>query len=153
MYKLDVKTLYEDNKDRLGLEIINGDLSFARPITEGELHRPGLALTGFVKVFTYQRVQIFGNTETSYLADLSPEQRKLALQNVMQFEIPCIIVTDKNDIFPEMLESANAHRITIFRTHLKTTHLIHLLGEYLDNKFAPTITVHGSLVDVFGMGV
>ena len=153
MYKLDVKTLYEDNKDRLGLEIINGDYSFSKPITEGELHRPGLALTGFVKVFTYQRVQIIGNTETSYLADLGSSRRKEAIEHVMKFDIPCIIITEKNEVFPEMLESANRHKVTIFRTPLKTTQLIHLLSEYLDHKFAPTITVHGSLVDVYGIGV
>ncbi len=153
MYRLDVKTLYEDNKDRLDLEIVNGDFSFNKPITEGDLHRPGLALAGFVKVFTYQRVQIVGNTETRYLADLTPEKRRHALETLMQFDIPCIIVTEKNEIFPEMLNSANTHGITIFRTPLKTTQLIHLLGEYMENKFAPTTTVHGSLVDVYGVGL
>lgn len=153
MHILDVKTLYEENHDRLGLEIVNGDLSFSKSIYEGDLHRPGLALTGFVKVFTYKRVQIFGNTEMAYLANLDGESRKKALEIVLGFDIPCIIVTEKNKITQEMLDIANHRKITIFITHLATTQLTHLLSDYMDVKFAPTVTVHGSLVDVYGMGV
>lgn len=151
--KLTVKTLYEENCDRLGLSVVNGEYSFSRAIGEGDLHRPGLALTGFVKVFTYERIQIFGNTEIGYLADLDVARRRKALETVMNFEIPCIIVTDGNDPPKEMLEVAKKRRVTIFSTRLKTSQLMHLLSDYLDYKFAPTITVHGSLVDVFGMGV
>lgn len=153
MHKLDVKTLYEENQERLGLKVVNGEHSFEREISEGDLHRPGLALTGFVKVFTYKRIQIFGNTEMQYLAELSPAQRKKALKTVMAFDLPCIIVTESNEITPEMLEIANERGITIFQTPRPTTQLSHLLSDYLDIKFAPTITVHGSLVDVYGVGV
>ncbi|MCA9740436.1 MAG: HPr kinase/phosphorylase [Deferribacteres bacterium] len=153
MHKLNVKTLYEDTNDRLRLEIVNNKASFTRAISEGDLHRPGLALTGYVKVFTYQRVQVFGNTEMGFLRDLDKATRRKALETVLSFELPCIIVTESNEIPEEMLELANLHKITIFRTQLSTTQLMHLLSDYMDSRFAPSITVHGSLVDVFGMGV
>lgn len=153
MHKLDVKTLYEDNFDLLELELVNDKYSFPRPIKEPDLHRPGLALSGFVKVFTFERVQILGNTETSFLNDLDSAARRTAIDNLCSFELPCIIVTDNNQIFQELLDSAEKNQITLFRTPLKTTQLMHLLSEYMDSRFAPIVTVHGSLVDVYGMGV
>jgi len=153
VYQLDVKTLFQENRQRLKLEVVNSESSFAKPILEGDLHRPGLALAGFVKVFTYQRVQIFGNTEMRYLNDLAQDERLKALRTFMQFDIPCIIVTEKNEIYPEMIDIANDNGISIFHTPLKTSQLIQLLSDYMDQKFAPTTTVHGSLVDVYGTGV
>ncbi len=153
MQKLDLKTMYTDNADHLDLELLNGELSFNKEIVEPDLHRPGLALTGFTDVFTHRRVQIFGNTEMAYLSKLSLAERKQSLQFVMEFDIPCILVTESNDVPPEMVEIATKNNITVMRTHFTTTQVLHLLGEYMDIVFAATTTVHGSLVDVYGMGV
>jgi HPr kinase/phosphorylase len=84
---------------------------------------------------------------------MSSENRRAALKPVLSFDIPCIVVTDNNKVPPELVEIANQRAITIFRTPYTTTQFTHLLGEYLDEKFAPTTTVHGTLVDVFGIGV
>ncbi|KAA0229455.1 HPr kinase/phosphorylase [bacterium] len=153
MENLTVGTLYNETHTRLLLEIVNGTYSFRRVVKDADLHRPGLALSGFTKVFTYDRVQILGNTELRYLDEMTPHERMKTLKPVLNFDIPCLIVTDDNRPPHEMVELANKRGITIFRTSLKTTKLTHLLGEYLDEKFAPKITVHGSLVDVYGIGV
>lgn len=153
MQKLNVKTMYTDNFEHLALELLNGDISFNKEIVEPDLHRPGLALTGFTDVFTHRRVQIFGNTEMTYLSKLSKAERKRALQFVMEFDIPCILVTESNEVPAEMVEIATLNQISVMRTHLTTTRVLHLLGEYMDIVFAETTTVHGSLVDVYGMGV
>ncbi|KAA3653856.1 MAG: HPr kinase/phosphorylase [Calditrichaeota bacterium] len=153
MQKIDVKTLFLENHDHLSLELLNGEEGFTNEIFEPDLHRPGLALSGFTDVFTYRRIQVFGNTEMGYLKKLSAERRKKALKTVMKFAIPCIIVTESNDVPQEMLDAATASNIPVMRTTITTTQLLHLLGEYMDITFAETTTVHGSLVDVFGMGV
>ncbi|MFQ5632634.1 MAG: HPr(Ser) kinase/phosphatase, partial [bacterium] len=85
--------------------------------------------------------------------DLSIGARIKALKTFLDFDLPCIIFTDNNKITKEMLAIAKRNKITIFKTELSTTRLTHLLSDYMDSKFAPSITVHGSLVDVFGMGV
>lgn len=153
MAKLTVEKVYKDTEEKLQLEIVNNKASFNREMEEGDLHRPGLALTGFVEVFTYKRIQIMGNTENSYLKSITHTQRKRALNTVLSFKIPCIFLTENNIPPNELIEIANEKGISIFGSPFKTTKLMHLLSDYMDDKFAPQILVHGSLVDVYGIGV
>lgn len=153
MSKLTVETLYNDMRSQLSLEIVNGTHSFKHSIVQGDLHRPGLALTGFVKVFTHERVQILGNAEIGYLGTLTEKARQSALERLLSFDIPCVIVSAGNKVPVEMMTLADARRITVLRSPLNSSKLMHLLSGYLDQRFAPTITVHGSLVDVYGIGV
>lgn len=148
-----VETLYTENKKRLRLSLLTKRIGFDRKITEREIHRPGLALAGFTDLFTYHRVQICGNTENQYLKNLTKKQRAESLKRVFHFDIPCFIVTSEEDIPPEIVEQADASHVAVFRTPFATTKLVQLLGEYLDEKFAPQVFLHGSMVDVYGIGV
>jgi len=151
--EITVETLYQKNKKKLKLKLLNEKLSFGKVISEPDLHRPGLALTGFVDVFTYSRVQIIGNTEIAYLSTRGKKERVQAIRQLVAFDIPCIIMTENNKPSPEFLELASERGITIFGSPYKTTHLMQLLSSYMEATFAPTETVHGSLVDVYGIGV
>ncbi|RLD11565.1 hypothetical protein DRI50_09920, partial [candidate division KSB1 bacterium] len=102
-----VGKMYEDIKDRLKLQIFNDDRSFDRKIEQKELNRPGLALSGFVEVFTYWRVQVMGNTEIGYLNTLHGKKRIEAISNVLSFELPCIVITNNNRIPDELVKIAN----------------------------------------------
>jgi HPr kinase/phosphorylase len=148
-----VGRLYEDLKDRLDLKIVNAPHSFDREIKQKELNRPGLALSGFIEVFTYWRVQVMGNTELGYLNTLHGADRVRAIANALDFGLPCIIVTGDNSIPPELVQSADEHKVTIFSTPGNTTAVHRHLGEYLERAFAPYIVAHGTLVDVFSVGV
>ncbi|MBN1482680.1 HPr(Ser) kinase/phosphatase [candidate division KSB1 bacterium] len=148
-----VGALYQVVKDRLNLQIVNAPHSFDHKIEQKELNRPGLALSGFVEVFTYWRVQIMGNTEIGYLNTLHGADRVKAISNVLDFDLPCIIVTNNNPIPPELIELADQHEITIFATPDNTTYVHRHLSEYLERAFAPYTVVHGTLVDVFSVGV
>lgn len=148
-----VKTLFLENKKPLKLELVSGKSGLKKTITKKELHRPGLALAGFVDKFTYKRVQICGNTEILYLKKLTPAKRQKAVQKVMAFDIPCFIVTDSNEIPAEFALSSEQHGIPVFRTPFATTQIAQHLGDYLDGKFALRTFIHGSLVDVYGIGV
>lgn len=150
---LTVKTFFEDNKDRLKLEIINKSSRLNQIIREKEIHRPGLALSGFVGVFSHTRMQILGNSEISFLKTLSPEIRMNSIQRFLEFEIPCIIITNSNTAPQELIEIADVIQLPVFRTPFTTTKLTQLLSEYLEEKFAPKITMHGSLVAVYGVGM
>jgi HPr kinase/phosphorylase len=148
-----VRTLYEDMREHLRLQVINGEYSFDRRIREKELNRPGLAFGGFVEVFTYWRVQIMGNTEIGYLNTLHGKKRLDAITTVLGFDLPCIIITNDNPIPKELAEIANHNAITLFSTPENTTAVHRHLSEYLDAKFAPHLVVHGTLVDLFSVGV
>jgi len=148
-----VKQLFDDNKDRLVLKLINAPEGLERKITEKNLHRPGLALAGFVELFTYHRIQILGNTEILYIKKLDENAKNLALERIFQFDIPCFIITNDNLAPEAMFRLGDAKKIPIFRTPLSTTDLSHLLMDYLDDQFAPQTILHGSLVDVYGTGM
>ena len=145
--------LFEANRQRLMLEELNGEVGFDRRIEDGNIHRPGLALAGYVELFTYNRVQIFGNTEIRYLQHLTLAERISSFANLMKFDIPCMIITDNNVFDQELIALATEHKIPIFRTPYATTKLSYLLVDILDDQFAPQILIHGSLVDVYGIGL
>lgn len=131
--------------------LAEGDWS--RQVTESNLHRPGLALAGYVDLFTHQRVQILGNTESQYLQSLEPTLRAQAFEHLIQFPIPCIFLTDGNRIDPDLCRMSTERGIPILATTLSSTQFSSLLGDFLEDQFAPQQTLHGSLVDVYGIGI
>ncbi len=153
MSELTIKSLFKDLQNLLKFEIINSQAGFNKIITEREVHRPGLALSGFVDVFTFNRIQIFGNTELAYLETLSPVKRELSIRKVLEFDLPCIVLTDNNCPSDEFVRIADERQITILRSLYPSTHVIQILSRYLENRFAPFTTQHGSLVDVYGIGM
>ena len=148
-----VDFFYKAARDKFKLKLLSDRSGFDNKIYEQNMHRPGLALAGFVELFSFSRVQIFGNTEMKYLAQLSDSDKKKALERLFSFDIPCIIITDKNQHFPALIELANKHKVTIFATDYSTTKTVYLISDFLDNQFASRISIHGSLVDVYGVGI
>jgi len=124
-----------------------------RRIHERDLHRPGLAITGFTKLFTYKRVQILGNTETRYLNHLSPEQRRSAFAEFVKFRMPCIILTSNNKLDQELIDMATSAGIPVFITRCSSTKTIYHITDFLDEEFSLYQQYHGSMVDVYGVGV
>jgi len=148
-----VEFLFNNTKDKFKLKLYSDKSGFSKKIIDQNLYRPGLALAGFVDLFSYSRVQVFGNTEMRYLDQLSEEAKKNTLERVFQFEIPCIILTDNNQPFEILIELANKYNIPVFGSTYDTTKLVYLIGDFLDDQFAPRISIHGSFVDVYGVGM
>ncbi len=150
---ISVETFFRETRDQLNLKLVTGQDSFQKKIIEREVHRPGLALAGFVDLFTYHRVQICGNTEASYLGNLSDERLEQSLRKVFEFDIPCFIDTSDNGLPPAFMKIAQEYGISVFRSSFPTTKMTQMLSDYLDAKFAPLIHLHGTLVDVYGIGM
>ena len=151
--KLTVSSLLTQKGKQFDLTVLAGQQGLDRPIPQGELNRPGLAFAGFLDVYSHDRVQILGNTETSYLLSIPPGERRARLARAMDFDIPCFVITTSNPAPPELLELANERRIPILLTSHPTTRFWSMLTFYLEREFAPTRTVHGVMMDVFGIGV
>ena len=153
MQTLTAARLFEDQRQELQLELLSEGLASRREITVSDVHRPGMALMGFLENFLPERVQILAQTELTYLATLSPEQVRRAIDNLFQFEMPLIVVCKGLDVPPYLIEQANTHQVPVLRTPQSTTPFIHQLTLYLDHMFAPQTSAHGSLVDVYGVGL
>ncbi|MCA9728055.1 MAG: hypothetical protein KC729_10260, partial [Candidatus Eisenbacteria bacterium] len=137
----------------LRLESLTGEIDARRAVTSPDVNRPGLALTGFTESFRAERMQIFGATEMRYLATLTPSQSAGAVGHVMQFGVPAVVICRDLDPAPGMLEAAHQHGVPVLRSPSSTIDVIHELTHRLEDALAPTTTVHGSLVDVYGVGI
>ncbi|MBX3043413.1 MAG: HPr kinase/phosphorylase [Candidatus Kapabacteria bacterium] len=135
------------------LKLLTNEQIHDKEIIEKNLHRPQLALAGYVGLFTWQRIQIFGNTEINYLQSLKNFERIAAIEKLTQFNLPCVIITNNNDLDKSLIEIFEEAEIPVFQTEYDTTKASYLLSEFLDDQFSPQVVVHGSFVDVYGVGM
>ncbi len=153
MQGISIGELLKGHKGNLALELIAGEKGLDKRLAMGEIHRPGLALTGFIDLYTYDRLQVLGNTEFFYLDSLSEKKRKESIETIYQFDLPCVVITNGKEPFPEMVRLSNSKRVPLLATRFATTKFVHLFTLYLDDVFAPQEKIHGSLVDVYGVGL
>ena len=153
MPKLIVAQLYERLKDTLKLDLLGSPAGLEREITTIDASGPGLVLSGYVGRFVHARVQVLGETEVSYLNSLPMAERRANLRQFFSYPIPCVMIT-KGQALPEgMDDEARAAGIAILRSKLKTQEFYRHILPFLEAAFAPMTTVHGSLADVFGVGL
>ena len=118
-----------------------------------DINRPALQLSGFFKHFASERVQIIGYVEYSYLKTLDEEKKKEVYETLMSYEIPCLIFC--RNLRPDelLLAEANKRNIPVFATEKKTSQFMAEIIRWLNVELAPCISIHGVLVDVYGVGV
>ena len=148
-----VQQFYNGHAVELGLQLVAGAVGLKRPIREPTVNRPGLALAGFKRYFAPKRVQIIGNVETAYLRSLDPDLQKERVDELFSHPIPCMVLC--RDLRPGRLfiESAETHDVPLFTTGLITMKFINQATLTLENLFAPRGQLHGSMVDIQGIGV
>lgn len=129
------------------------ETGFTNKITGKHIHRPQLGLAGFSEFINHKNVQLFGNTEIYYLNSLKKKERIKAFKNVASLRVPCIIITNGHILDEEIVEVAKENEIAIIRTPYPSTKAHALLSEFLDDQFVEQATVHGSFVDVYGVGI
>ena len=122
-------------------------------VVEADLHRPGLALSGYVDLFTYQRIQIIGNTECRYLRNLTDSNMMSSFEQLVSFDIPVIFLTDNNNLPKKVLNLAEQHNVPVYRTSIETTKFMYQLRDFLEDLFAVQTMLHGTMVDVYGIGI
>lgn len=139
--------------DPLKLESLTGDLGLDRSLPDAEIASPGLALAGFTDRFAPDRMHVFGETEITYLGTLAPEARRRTLEAFFSFDLPCVFVTKAQQVPADMLELAEANGVPILRSGLRTAEFYRTIKPMIEDAFAPRTTMHGSLADVYGVGL
>ncbi len=135
------------------LEIIAGEDGLKRGIAVDDLYRPGLEMAGYFHYHPAERVQILGKTELAFLETLDSAERSERMSRLCDDETPCIIVTRGLDVPNELIEQAAAQTIPLLRSNAATTYMIGRITNFLESRLAPTATIHGVLVDVYGIGM
>ncbi|MEF3254880.1 MAG: HPr kinase/phosphorylase, partial [Deferribacterales bacterium] len=154
MKKVPVIDLLSDEISDLKLKLVYGkEFLKERFISNFRIQKPGLALAGYTEHIHNERVQILGNTEISYLNTLTSEQRKISFENFCSKKVCCIIVTKNLKIPKELVFYVKKYEIPLFRTEIVSSLVIQEITSFLEDRLAPETTIHGVLVDVYGVGV
>jgi len=147
------KVTIKDILKKFNLELISGEDGIDRPVTTSDISRPGLEMAGFFDYYPEERIQLLGMTELTFLSKLNEEDRKYRLQRLCTDITPDIIITRNLDVPEELIEASERESVPVMRTKMKTTRMVSHLTNFLELRLAPTVAVHGVLVDVYGVGV
>jgi len=150
---LTIAKLLARKADVLGLRLLTAESTTEREITTDEVVSPGLVLAGFSQRFNHNRAQVIGETEIAYLASLAPERSLEAVERFLSFDVPVVFVTKGLDPPPGMIERANRRGIPVVSTGLKTGEFYGAIKSFLEAQFAPSTFLHGSLADIYGVGL
>jgi len=148
-----VQTFYEKMKDRLRLKLVTPEVKLTRKIHSADIHRPGLAFAGYFEYVAYDRIQILGQTEINYFEKLTPEQIDKHLTKYFTYKMPCIVISRNQKIPDFLINKAVKAKVPVFKSSFTTSKLSAQITVFLEEQQAPEISVHGTLVDVYGVGV
>ena len=122
-------------------------------IRSAELNRPGMQFCGFYEYFAFERPQVIGKVEMTYLENLEPDKRCAMLEKYFSFDIPCVIICRGMAAPEDLLRIAKKNDVAVYQTDMLTTKFTFNAVNYLNSCLAPRTTRHGVLVDVYGVGV
>jgi HPr kinase/phosphorylase len=150
---ISVGKFFKVHANALGLTLLGEEVGFDRLIGEPAMNRPGLALAGFFSYFAKKRVQVLGNSELSYLKKLPEAMRIDRFRRMCDREIPCIVVARGSVLDQGLVGVAKDHGIPVFGTSQVTMNFLNAATIRLEHEFAPSVTLHGCMVDMRGVGV
>ena len=139
--------------DALELKCIAGRRGLPKELIVSDINRPGLALSGFFDSFAYQRVQLFGRGEVAYLNKLKSENRIDTIRQFFEYNVPCCVFSHERTPPEDFIQIAEDACCPILQTSLESTVFSSRLIRAFSNIFAPRKTLHGVLVEVYGVGI
>lgn len=143
------KSFANDNKLEImfapeGQELLFSSLS---------VNRPGLFLSGYTDYFASSRIQVLGKSEVSYIEALDPHTRTQRICALLSTGVPCVIISRRQRVTKDIIDAAKTYNVPVFRSDKVTAMLINDTANYLNELLAPTESMHGIMLDVYGMGV
>lgn len=148
-----VEELLQAKEESLGLELLTPGLPLGRSISDPDPDSPGLALAGYTGRLREGRIQVFGETEMTYLGTLEAADMMARLDTLLRCDIPVIFVTKAQHVPQLFLDLAETHAVPVMRSTLSTRDFYRKLKPFLESVLSPATSIHGSLADVYGVGL
>ena len=149
---ISVETIVREHPE-LELKLISGEKGISKKISNSEINRPGLSLTGFFDFFAHDRIQVFGKGEWAYLNSLSEEKLLSIAEKFFSYSLSCIIFTHGNPPQKELISKTENLHIPLFVSPISSHKFITLISDVLNKSLAPRTMRHGVLIEVFGIGI
>jgi len=137
----------------LKLRVVAGEAGFSRPVSWGRIQRPGLAFAGFLAFIKPGRIQILGESELHYLDTMPPDVRAARIADICRLPVAAFVVTKGQRVPDDLARECRTRDVPLLVSNETTSVVIQSITRVLEDELAPTTTVHGVLVDVYGMGV
>lgn len=137
----------------LALEVLHKGDKNSIHFSTFNINRPGLQLADYYEHFGYERVQIFGEQEMAYLKSMDDFSRMRTCDRLFSYDIPCVIISSALEPCREIIDCAKKYNRVVLRSNQRTTMLVNELSILLNRMLAPTETIHGVLMDLYGVGV
>ena len=147
------KVLVSDLIRQCNLKLLSGSENQYITFSTVSVSRPGLFLSGFDEYFAASRAQVMGNAEMYYMFGLEPEKRGEIYDKLFKRNIPCLILGRGLKPTDDMLEAAARYNVPVFLSSKITSEVVNSMVVYLNRLLAPSVNMHGVLVNVSGIGV
>jgi len=145
-----VSQMVKDNE----LKVYTGEaLMDQKKVTTSDISRPGIELTGYFDYYPSERIQLFGQTESAYSRSMTANNRYKVMLELCREDTPALLISRNIQPSKELLKAADENNVPVIGSELPTTRLSSMITEYLDEKLAPRESIHGVLVDVYGIGI
>jgi len=148
-----VQELEQSREYHLELTLMAGQKGLKNTITHSQVQKMGLALTGFIQFINPERLQIIGNTEMAYFNTLTPGMQEKVIHQICSLPLSCLVITRGLEVPELLLREADEKGIPIFRTGIRSFDFIERITQFLEEKLSATTSLHGVLMDVFGVGL
>ncbi len=148
-----VRELLSKDALELQLTLVSGEEFTENPVRSSAVQKPGLALAGFAESIHASSIQLLEESDRTFLDKMSGFERTAILKEVCKRKVACFICTDEIEIPQELFDATREHGIPILRTALKSALFMEKVGNFLDDRLSPRTTVHGVLLDIYGLGV
>lgn len=151
--RLSIREILEAKGESLRLENLTPGVSLDRTVDDADVSSPGLALAGWTGRFAGGRMQVLGETEMTYISELDEETLRERIEELLSFDIPVVFVTKGQHVPTLVLNLAQEAATPVLVSHLGTKEFYRNIKPYLESALAPSTTLHGSLADVYGVGL
>lgn len=146
-------SLNEEKNNFLKVRLITDSIGMNNEIISYEVNRPGMALFGYFKDFAFERIQIFGKGEGNYVLTLAKDNRLDIFEELFKYKMPLCIFTYNLNPPESFIKIAEKNNVCVIISELKTMDMIRNIENLIEEELIESHTVHGGLVEVFGVGV